>query len=72
MANMIEKNNKSDVKKFCKTMWILLKNDVLPWVIGMSLLGGGIAWVYKDAEKQREQPQQFVRKINQIEQQNHR
>ncbi len=26
-------NKKSDFKRFCETMWIMVKYDVLPWVV---------------------------------------
>ena len=33
------KNKKSDFRKFCETMWIMTKHDVLPWVAVLALYG---------------------------------
>lgn len=31
-------NKKSDFKRFCETMWIMTKYDVLPWVVGAGIV----------------------------------
>lgn len=31
-------NKKSDFKRFCETMWIMAKYDVLPWMIGVGIV----------------------------------
>ncbi len=31
-------NKKSDTRKFIETMWIMVKYDVLPWMLGAGLV----------------------------------
>ena len=33
-------SKKSDFRKFCETMWIMTKYDVLPWVVVIGLFAG--------------------------------
>lgn len=35
-------NKKSDTRKFIETMWIMVKYDVLPWMLGAGLLAAVI------------------------------
>ena len=38
----IMKNQKSDTRKFFETMWIMVKYDVLPWMLGAGLVAAVI------------------------------
>lgn len=35
-------NKKSDTRKFIETMWIMVKYDVLPWMLGAGLVAAVI------------------------------
>ena len=31
--------NKSDLKRFCETVWIMTKSNVIPWIVCAGLIG---------------------------------
>ena len=43
-------NKKSDFRKFCETMWIITKHDVLPWV-AVAVLYGLFVFKLNDTSK---------------------
>ena len=53
-------NKKSDFKRFCETMWIMVKHDVLPWVVGAGIVGAVIIGV-KDMEKKGKFPSEATK-----------
>ena len=44
-------NKKSDFKRFCETMWIMVKYDVLPWMVGAGILAAVIIGVNDNGKK---------------------
>ena len=48
---------KSDFKRFCETMWIMTKYDVLPWLIGAGLFTAFVLEL-KNTKNQDKLPQQ--------------
>ena len=50
-------NNKSDFKRFCETMWIMTKYDVLPWVLGAGIVAA-VTICLQDAKAKGKIPQQ--------------
>lgn len=49
-------NKKSDTRKFIETMWIMVKYDVLPWMLGAGLVAAVIIGV-QDAKSQNTKKQ---------------
>lgn len=52
----IMKKQKSDTRKFFETMWIMVKYDVLPWMLGAGLVAAVIIGV-QDVKSQNNKKQ---------------
>ena len=50
-------NKKSDFRRFCETNWIMVKYDILPWIIGAGLIAAFAIEVRDSAVKANEQQQ---------------
>ena len=48
-------NKKSDLRRFCETMWIIAKYDVLPWMLAAGIFAAVVIGI-NDAEKQGKFP----------------
>ena len=51
---------KSDFKRFCETMWIMTKYDILPWVIGAGLFAAFVIELRDSVSKVNARQQQTV------------
>lgn len=56
-------NKKSDTRKFIETMWIMVKYDVLPWMLGAGLVAAVIIGA-QDAKSQNTKKQ--MEKVSKI------
>ena len=56
-------NKKSDTRKFIETMWIMVKYDVLPWVLGAGLVAAVIVSIQDAKSQNNKKPIEKVLKI---------
>ena len=40
--DFIMQNNESDAKKFLKTMWVMMRGNILPWALVAGIIALGI------------------------------
>jgi hypothetical protein len=46
-------NKKSDLRRFCETMWIMVRYSVLPWMVGAGIAAAALIGVTDMAKKQK-------------------